>query len=374
MKSELLKIFNKTRIGKDNPIHNFHPYPCKFPAFIPREIIKKYAKKGDVIFDPFVGSGTTLVEASLLGYSSIGNDINPLSCLLSKVKATPISKKKLEEIDIFLDNFLLEYKKNKRNITPFFYKSIDHWFQENVILELSFIKNNILDVENKDIKDLLLICFSSIIVKLSNQESDTRYAAIDKKIKDYEAINLFINKTREIKELYFSSWDNIKNKEVYVNITQLDSRDLSGIKSNSIDMIITSPPYANTYDYYLYHKHRKYWLDMGVDFAKLNEIGSRREFSSLKKKSEKWEIDLEKCFIEMKRVTRRNSLMFIIIGDSVIDKRIIKMDKVVKNISAKVGLKYLDCASVPLSSHSRMFNPKFSSSIKKEEHLILLKK
>ena len=105
MGNNLLEIFNHERKGLDHPLHSFHAYPCKFPAFIPREIIKRYANKGDVICDPFVGSGTTLLEATLLGYSSIGNDINPLSCLLSKVKGKPLDKKLLNKSYFFRENY-----------------------------------------------------------------------------------------------------------------------------------------------------------------------------------------------------------------------------------------------------------------------------
>ena len=69
-----------------------------------------------------------------------------------------------------------------------------------------------------------------------------------------------------------------------LQVFNADSRNLNFISDNSIDIIITSPPYANTYDYYLYHKFRKRWLDLDVKFAQYNEIGSRREYSSLKEK------------------------------------------------------------------------------------------
>lgn len=373
MSKNLLEIFNHKRKESDHPLHTFHAYPCKFPAFIPREIIKKYAEKGDIICDPFVGSGTTLLEATLLGYSSIGNDINPLSCLLSKVKGKPVDKKLLDKIDIFFAGLLENYKKTK-TVKEYYYKSIEHWFQKNVIRELSFLKENILKIKEQDLRDLLLIVLSSIIVRVSNQESDTRYAAVEKELKDYETIKIFIEKAKEIKKAYLDFVKKTKNKKTNIEILQLDSRNLSTIKDNSVDLIITSPPYANTYDYYLYHKHRKYWLDMDIKFAQLNEIGSRREFSSLKKNPKKWEEDIRSCLLEMKRIIKKNKNIFIIIGDSVINKKIIKMDKMLKKLSDNVGLKYIDGVSEPLSKHSRMFNPSFASVLEKKEHLILLKK
>lgn len=373
MSKELLEIFNHQKKEADYILHNFHTYPCKFPAFIPREIIKKFAKKGDVICDPFVGSGTTLLEATLLGYSSIGNDVNPLSCLLSKVKARPINEKLLSKIDKFCDNLLNNYKKSKGN-KQFHYNSIEHWFQKNVIKELSFLKKEISKIKEQDLRDLLLIVLSSIIVRVSNQESDTRYAAINKNIKKLETIKIFINKAREVKNTYIDFFQKTKNLSITLKVLQTDSRNLSVIRNNTVDLIITSPPYANTYDYYLYHKHRKYWLEMDIKFAQLNEIGSRREFSSLKENPRKWAEDIKKCLVEMKRISKTGGKIFIIIGDSVINKKIIKMDKMIKILAENVGLKYIDGVSALLAKHSRMFNPSFASLFKKEEHLILLEK
>jgi site-specific DNA-methyltransferase (cytosine-N4-specific) len=63
-------------------------------------------------------------------------------------------------------------------------------------------------------------------------------------------------------------------KEGILKLFNADSRNLLMLENNSIDLIITSPPYANTYDYYLYHKFRKLWLDLDVKYAQNNEIGN----------------------------------------------------------------------------------------------------
>lgn len=156
-------------------------------------------------------------------------------------------------------------------------------------------------------------------------------------------------------------------------IFNADSRKLDFIEPASIDLIITSPPYANTYDYYLYHKFRKRWLDLDVKFAQYNEIGSRREFSSLKKAPEKWNKDLILCFLEMNRVLKPNHLAFIVIGDSVIKKNLIKIDEVIRGFSKEIGFDILDIVSSDLAKHSRLFNPSFAQK-GKQEHLITLRK
>jgi site-specific DNA-methyltransferase (cytosine-N4-specific) len=158
-----------------------------------------------------------------------------------------------------------------------------------------------------------------------------------------------------------------------LQVYNADSRNLDFIPDNSIDIIITSPPYANTYDYYLYHKFRKRWLDLDVKFAQYNEIGSRREYSSLKEKKEKWNEDLIKCFAEMQRVLKPNHFAFIVIGDSVIKKELIKIEKEISEFAPKIGFKVNEILSSDLSKHSRIFNPSYAQKGKKE-HLIILEK
>ena len=78
--------------------HNFHPFPAKFIPQIPRIMITEFTKPKDMVFDPFCGSGTTLVEAKLLGRNSIGTDLHPIGYFASKVKTTKISEKHLGKI------------------------------------------------------------------------------------------------------------------------------------------------------------------------------------------------------------------------------------------------------------------------------------
>jgi hypothetical protein len=78
--------------------HNFYHYPARFSHLFARTAIKLFTKPGDLILDPFMGGGTTLVEAQHLGRKSIGADINSLAALISRVKTTPLSNHDIETI------------------------------------------------------------------------------------------------------------------------------------------------------------------------------------------------------------------------------------------------------------------------------------
>ena len=355
--------------------HSLHPYPAKFPPQLPYSILMKFGKPGHLVLDPFCGSGTTLVEARLLGFNSIGVDVNGLSSLLSKVKSTPLSKIELENIKIFITNIEFEqsvWLSCRPVIQVKQFEGLEHWFQHNVAEEITHLLNLINVIENENERDFLRIVESTIIVKVSNQESDTRFAAKNKQIDDCYVFKQFINKAKEY-IVRIAEFSEKADKTVSLTLLNADSRDLHMLEDESIDIIITSPPYANTYDYYLYHKFRKRWLDIDVKYAQNNEIGSRREYSSLKKPAEQWTIDLQKCFEEMYRLLKPNSLAFIVIGDSVIKKELIKIDEVIKSFVPDIGFSVCNVISTSLSQHSKMFNPSFTQK-NKQEHLIILKK
>src|SRR6476660_9042942 len=82
--------------------HGYHPYSAKYIPQIPNRLISIFSEKNDLILDNFVGSGTTLVESKVLGRNAIGVDINPLACLISKVKTTVIKKSSRDQISEFL--------------------------------------------------------------------------------------------------------------------------------------------------------------------------------------------------------------------------------------------------------------------------------
>ena len=100
--------------------HGIFKYPCKFIPHIPRWFLNAYGSERTIelgVLDPFMGSGTSLVESNLLGYSAYGIDVDPLSKLLSKVKTTPFSQKELtvlSEVVEALNEDLVKRKISKR--------------------------------------------------------------------------------------------------------------------------------------------------------------------------------------------------------------------------------------------------------------------
>jgi site-specific DNA-methyltransferase (cytosine-N4-specific) len=167
----------KTGLGS----HAIHPYPAKFIPQIPRTLIKLFHPGGDsAVLDPFCGSGTTLVEALSAGVPSIGIDVNPLATLVTKVKTTPIPGAMVEIARNVCGRARRRLDHGRVQIP--YIPRVDHWFKKPVQQALGSLVLEINAVPDQHIADAPKVALSSIIVRVSNQESDTRYAAVEKPV------------------------------------------------------------------------------------------------------------------------------------------------------------------------------------------------
>ena len=263
----------KREIPKMNYLtHNIHPYTAKLIPQIPRYFMKKYAQGNCVIFDPFCGSGTSLLEAVCQKKEAVGIDLNPLAVLISKVKTTPIDS---EDLSLSVDLVKNELKKcNYRSKVEFPNK--DYWFCRVAQDELSQIKGsleNLRDSFNERIYRFLLVCFSSVIRKSSY--ADPRIAKVYKSKRVHSKIDSgwvptpikyfkasLDRNSKRVKSLS----ERLESDSISVKIFQADARSSSRIlKENGVERInfaITSPPYINAQDYYRSYKLETWWLGL----------------------------------------------------------------------------------------------------------------
>lgn len=355
-------------------LDRIHPYPAKFPVDLAIKYIIKYTEEGDRVFDPFVGSGTTLLAAKALKRYGYGTDINHIAILISNFKTLDLTKKDLDTLKAFIEDFSNNYNKYINQVIKYNYPSIEHWFCNDAIIALSSIKNRILEIKNDRQQIFCKLIFSSIINTVSNQESDTRYAAIDKPILNLKhIIEIFVKKFNTALKLL----QDINFEETNKNQIKAFLHDAKNcceiIEPNSIDLILTSPPYPNTYDYYLYHKHRMNWLGYDVKYSMEAEIGSRREFSSLKKPQEKFDDDLYEIFASCHKLLKSNGNVVIVMGDGRIQGKTYDAKSNVEKICSRLNWKLVDYSYTNLDDTSRAFQQSYRTKGKKE-HVLTFQK
>lgn len=244
----------------------FNKYPTRYISAVPRFAILKYSRPGDIVLDPFCGSGTTAIEALLQGRNALSIDIDPFARLLIKVKTTRYSA---EDI-CFLDHVLSSIYESIDGIPTENYplpeiQNIDKWFTKETQQNLSFLKSRIYDLAscNEKIRDFLLVVFAAIIRKASNADDvspkpyvSTRYPKTPE-----NAVTLFFKVAEMYRSAIIEFSDVVRTHKCSgIILPSNDARTIG--KTNFADLAVTSPPYINAYDYVRSLRFENVWLDL----------------------------------------------------------------------------------------------------------------
>ena len=298
---------------------NLHTYPAKAVPEMVNDLIKKVMsiKSIKTVLDPFVGSGTTALESKYLGLDFWGSDLNPLAVLLSKTKTLTIdntnyTKRRLND---FVQQVKKEYPDAKL-IPDCTFNSIDYWFKEENIRELNFLKYKIGQFINKANKVnremyalILLTAFSSTIrrVSLTRNGEFKLYRMSPSDIERFavSAIAEFEDAVTHLLDMLVVANDSYK-KETRSTICLQNAKSLNYLKSRSIDLVITSPPYGDsktTVAYGEFSKLSLQWMEdllkkyIGIEVADCNcdeqLLGGRKS---------EWSLQDEKDFYESNEV------------------------------------------------------------------------
>jgi len=143
--------------------HCFHPYPAMMIPQVARRILEHYGQKSKILFDPYCGTGTSLVEANLVGMNAIGTDINPLARLIASTKT---NKADIQVLDLFLHDFMnyifsinFQIEKVKSVIIPTI-RNIDFWFSKSVQQQLGVLLGYIENINDVSIRNFFKVAFS----------------------------------------------------------------------------------------------------------------------------------------------------------------------------------------------------------------------
>ena len=203
--------------------HCYHAYPAMMIPQVARALIEEYKPEDGVelLFDPYMGSGTSLVEASIKGINAIGTDLNPLARLMSHVKTTHYDLSCIRDTFSMMQALFFEYSedkvknKNFDNISNYTY-----WYSRDSLLRLSYIYQVINECVALDFADFFKVPLSETVreVSFTRNGEFKRFRMKEEKIKDFkpDVFRLFEENPSDI------------------------------IQPNSVDMVVTSPPYGDS--------------------------------------------------------------------------------------------------------------------------------
>lgn len=258
--------------NKSLPIHRWSPWIAGFSSNFVASVLTKYLDGPGTILDPFAGVGTTLVEAVLHGHNAIGFEINPYAALSSKLKANAhqVDVNLLQEETVRFQTFYQTARATNytpQSSPPKGFKTRSTFYSPQVLHKVLIVWDFIETVQNTHIRDLLKLAFGSTMVRYSNYSYEPslgrRTSAGKEEIKDFPVGEAILAKLYEMKEdiVWFKNalLANANSHTQVIHDSFFQYRDY--IVPESIDLIITSPPYLNNYHYIRNTRPQLYWLE-----------------------------------------------------------------------------------------------------------------
>ena len=295
----------KQRAG--HAIHEVSYRACYKPQ-LPAYFLNKFCRGPAVVYDPFMGRGTTLIEAQLHGHRAIGNDINPLSIVLTQPRLNPPSRATIEErlLRVSLDN--------KAHLDP----ELLVFFQSDTLQEIYGWRNYFSRRQPLDHIDAwlqMVACgrltghspgFFSVYTLPPNQAtSATAQRKINIKRKQ-------VPPYRDTKQLIWRKSRQLLRHPLPKHFYRRDALLLTAsaehtpqIPDNSVDLVVTSPPFLDTVNYRQDNWLRMWFCDLAVAEEKLWQLRSVQE----------WVTCMTAVFLELHRVLKKRGRIAFEVGE-----------------------------------------------------------
>lgn len=313
--------------GISGTIHASHWFPGNFIPQLPAALIQILSREGDTIFDPFCGSGTTVIEAAKLDRVAIGSDrISACVSLAAQKSIAARSPLSLETRNFIIKELawdhICESNKIGRNGEGAA-EDLPRWFHPKTLRQLKFLWGLIEATGGNDQKILELI-FSDILFSCaSTNRSSTSTGkkrrhhwgwvadnVVPKDLIPHNALSYFRDRVSK-----FPNKSEIKHdKESSIYLIQQDARELS-LASSSIDVVITSPPYVGMIDYTRANRLLYLWMGWALDYERSLEIGARYK-RGRKACLDEYLREMGACWKELHRVLKPQGFCALIIGES----------------------------------------------------------
>lgn len=361
--------------------HRLHPYPAKFIPQIPNALIQELSHVGETVGDIFCGSGTTLVESLTLKRNAVGVDASPLACLIAKAKTTLLTEAGKQELLQVLESARRMAEHAQASSTSGLpgilstawrpdYPKLNFWFDDFVIEELAEALQLCRAVASPEARNVALASFSSIVVTVSRQDSDTRYVRREKGTVPGDAFKRFARALEQSIEVVSELTDIVEPR---FNCTIVEKNLLHNPDIPMLDLLVCSPPYPNAFSYHLYHMTRMIWLNMDQPRFKAEEIGSHRKYSKKGPGAatvQTFQKEFSTILLWLSGRLKRGKYACFVVGDSTLSGKRISNADVISEVGITAGFREVARIDRHMQATKKSFNPAIGR-IKTEQVLIL---
>lgn len=330
--------------------HGFHPWPARLHPGVARVLIERFSSVGDQILDPFCGSGTVPVDGFACGRRAIGVDINPIAISIARSRATLLDRDRrrgLEQRAAAIAKRAARRQPDPEDVPP----AMRPFFDPRTWTELAAMSSEVQRLTDPVERFLLAQVLSSILVRVSRQEAETRDR--NSAPPSGVATRRFAERAVELC-LGIASLRQLARDNARPRLLLGDARHLP-LKDAEVDLIVTSPPYLGTYDYGALQQLRARVLGLDMSGIPAIEIGTReRAKTSPAEERKRYVEDLSSALREMRRVLKDGRLAVIVIGDSSIRDSRVAADEVLHLAAKGTGMHFLASAAQerPITHHA----------------------
>ncbi len=228
--------------------HGIHPYPAMMIPQVARRLMDIYGREDGVLFDPYCGSGTTLLEGMLAGMDAAGTDLNPLARLIATVKTTPVN---VGELDKEIARFPASAPST--DLTILAVTNIDYWFSAGVQRDLAAIRQHIDRIDNPAIANVFRVAFSLTVREASwTRKSEFKlYRIPDTQMGKHNPapFTFMVQALANIRSALQALKRATPSKTVLPAVHEFNT--VAGVTSNgiapgSVNLVVTSPPYGDS--------------------------------------------------------------------------------------------------------------------------------
>lgn len=352
--------------------HCYHNYPAMMIPQVAERILDKYGANARLLFDPYCGTGTSLVEANLKGIDAVGTDLNPLARLIARTKTAKIN---VQILDLYLKDFndyvfSLIFGLNHISVVVPKINNIDYWFDKAVQEKLAVIKNFVCNISDNQAADFFKVAFSETVRESSwtrNGEFKLfRMTAEQMENFNPDVFGLMQNKlARNRKGLKaFLERQPKADSQVY-DFNTVET--IEKIEQETVDLVVTSPPYGDsrtTVAYGQFSRLANEWLDvfdanqvdnnlMGgkkqkqicrFDSRQLNENLAKIADVDQKRAAEvsSFYCDYQKSIQNIAPTIRKGGFACYVVGNRKVKGAILPTDEITQNLFEQQGFKHLE--------------------------------